>query len=321
MGLPKILVTGATGFLGRALISELHVRGDTAPIGAGRSAVLTIDKKRYIQVGELGANTDWSEALSGVEVVIHTAARTHIMSDMSADPLSEYRRVNVDGTLGLAKQALLEGVKRFIFISSIKVNGEGTYNGQKYCAQDKPAPEDPYGISKYETELALSSLAAGTDMEVVVIRPPLIYGPGVKGNFALMIKLVERGLPLPLGGINNQRTLVGLDNLVDLVIQCIDNPMAANQVFLAGDDESVSTSELLRAVGKAMDKPVTLVPIPSSVLSFGAKLAGKKEVARRLLGSLEVDITYTCERLGWRPPYSLSHGLGRCFEKPSMSIL
>ena len=265
-------------------------------------------------MGDIDEATDWTATLQGKEVVLHAAARAHIMNDTAADPLTEFRKVNVVGTLNLARQAAEAGVKRFIFISSIKVNGEQTALGMPFTGEDAPAPEDPYGVSKLEAEQGLQQLARETGMELVIIRPPLVYGPGVKGNFASMIKLVEKGLPLPLGAIHNQRSLVGLDNLVDLIITCIDHPSAANQVFLAGDGEDLSTSDLLRGVSKAMGKPSRLIPVPAGVLQFGATLLGKNAVARRLLGSLQVDISNTREVLGWTPPLSVDEGLQRCFE-------
>jgi nucleoside-diphosphate-sugar epimerase len=265
-------------------------------------------------VGNFTGDTDWSTALTNQQVVIHAAARAHIMKDEVADPLAEYRRVNVDGTLNLARQAAAAGVKRFIFISSIKVNGEQTPLGQPFTADDTPAPEDAYGMSKWEAEQGLQQLASETGMEVVIIRPPLVYGPGVKGNFASMTKLVAKGLPLPLGAIHNQRSLVALDNLVDLIITCIDHPAAANQVFLAGDGQDLSTTELLRAVARAMGKPSRLIPVPSSLLMLGATLLGKKAVAQRLLGSLQVDIAKARNLLGWEPPVSVEEGLKRCFK-------
>lgn len=237
------------------------------------------------------------------------------MKDELADPLSEYRRVNVEGTLNLARQAAAAGIRRFIYISSIKVNGESTPLGKPFVSSTAPAPEDPYGLSKLEAERGLIELVARTGMEVVVIRPPLIYGPGVKGNFASMIKLVEKGLPLPLGAIHNKRSLVGIDNLVDLIIRCIDHPAAANQVFLAGDGEDISTTELLRGVGRAMGKPARLIPVPAGLLQFGATLLGRKAMAQRLLGSLQVDISKTRDLLDWKPPYTVEEGLRRCFER------
>ena len=263
---------------------------------------------------DMDKTPDYEDCLKGVECIVHAAARAHIMKDEVADPLAEYRRINVDGTLNLARQAVDAGVKRFIFISSIKVNGEQTPLGQPFTPDDTPAPEDAYGISKWEAEQGLQNLASETGIEIVIIRPPLVYGPGVKGNFASIMKLVAKGLPLPLGAINNQRSLVALDNLVDLIITCIDHPAAANQVFLAGDGQDLSTTELLHGVAKAMDKPSRLIPIPASLLMLGATLLGQKTVAQRLLGSLQVDISKARHILGWEPPITVEEGLRRCFE-------
>jgi nucleoside-diphosphate-sugar epimerase len=309
----NLLVTGATGFLGSRLAKALHLKPDLTLTAAARRRVET-PAAHFVEVSSLDANTDWSTALDKQQVVIHAAARAHIMNDEVDDPLVEYRRVNVDGTLNLARQAALVGVKRFIFISSIKVNGEQTSLGQPFTAYDKPSPQDAYGISKFEAEQGLKQLASETGLEVVIIRPPLVYGPSVKGNFANMIKLVEKGLPLPVGSINNQRSLVALDNLVDLIIICIDHPAAANQVFLAGDDEDISITDLLRGVAKAMGKPSRLIPVPSSVLMFAATILGKRAVAQRLLGSLQVDISKARRLLGWTPPISFEEGLRRCVE-------
>jgi len=252
--------------------------------------------------------------LGGIDVLVHCAARVHVMHENTSDPLSEFRRVNVAGTLALARQAATAGVRRFIFLSSVKVNGEETVLSHSYRADDVPSPQDPYGISKLEAEQGLMKVAADTGMEVVIIRPPLVYGSGVKGNFASMMKLVEKGLPLPLGAIHNKRSLIGIDNLVDLIIRCIDHPAAANQVFLAGDGEDLSTTELLRGVANAMGKPARLIPVPAVLLQLGATLLGKKAMAQRLLGSLQVDISKTCEVLDWKPPYTVEEGLRRCFE-------
>jgi nucleoside-diphosphate-sugar epimerase len=267
---------------------------------------------------EVDGLTAWADLLLGQDVVIHTAARAHVMEDEVADALAEYRRVNVDGTLNLARQAAAAGVKRFIFISSIKVNGEQTPLGQPFTADDTPAPEDAYGISKWEAEQGLLQLASETDMEVVIIRPPLVYGPGVKGNFANMIKLVSKGLPLPLGAIHNQRSLVALDNLVDLIVTCIDHPAAANQVFLAGDGQDLSTTRLLRCVARALGKPSRLIPVPASFLKLAAALLGKKAVAQRLLGSLQLDISKARHLLGWTPPITVEEGFRRCFQSRDM---
>ncbi|OXS14590.1 nucleoside-diphosphate sugar epimerase [Zobellella denitrificans] len=309
----NLLLTGATGFLGRRLAEVLPSRPDIHLTAAVRRHA-EVPAACIVEVQGLDASTDWSAALAEEQVVIHAAARAHIMKDEVADPLAEYRKVNVEGTLNLARQAAKAGIKRFIFISSIKVNGEQTPLGKPFTAEDAPAPEDAYGISKWEAEQGLMQLAAETGMKVVIIRPPLVYGPGVKGNFASMIKLVEKGLPLPLGAIHNKRTLVALDNLVDLIVTCIDHPAAANQVFLVGDGEGLSTTELLRGVASAMGKPARLIPVPAGLLQFGATVLGKKAVAQRLLGSLQVDISKARELLGWTPPLTVEEGLKRCFE-------
>jgi len=311
----KVLLTGATGFVGGEIASKIASAEHHILVAAVRRHC-EVGSCEYMQVAaKLDGLFDWAEAIADIEVVIHAAARAHVLRDEAADPLAEYRRVNVEGTLNLAKQAAAAGVKRFVFISSIKVNGEATVNERAFFASDKPAPEDAYGLSKWEAEQGLMQLAVETEMEVVIIRPPLVYGPGVKGNFASMIKLVEKGLPLPLGAIYNKRSLVGIDNLVDLIIRCMDHPAAANQVFLAGDGEDLSTTELLRGVGNAMGKPARLIPVPAGLLQFGATLLGRKAMAQRLLGSLQVDISKTCELLDWKPPYTVEEGLRRCFER------
>lgn len=246
-------------------------------------------------------------------MLIHAAARAHIMKDEVADPLAEYRRVNVEGTLNLACQAVAAGVKRFVFISSIGVNGN--ISTRPFRVDDQPNPAEPYAQSKWEAEQGLMKLAAETSMEVVIIRPPLVYGPDAPGNFGSLVRWIEKGVPLPLGAIHNKRSLVGIDNLVDLIIHCLDHPAAANQVFLAGDGEDISTAELLRGVGRAMGKPARLIPVPAGLLQFGATLLGRKAMAQRLLGSLQVDISKTRELLDWKPPYTVEEGLRRCFER------
>jgi nucleoside-diphosphate-sugar epimerase len=308
----NVVLTGATGFVGSYLsgcIEQCEAYGLTCAVRRLGSAT----HGREIVVEGLDASTDWTAALKHQEVVVHTAARAHVMNEGASDPLQEYRKVNVEGTLSLARQSAESGVKRFVFISSIKVNGEATIDGAPFFANDEPAPEDAYGLSKLEAEQGLKRLATETGMEVVIVRPPLVYGPEVKGNFASMIKLVEKGFPLPLGAVHNKRSLVALDNLVDLVITCIDHPAAANQVFLAGDGEDLSTTELLQGVAKAMVKPSRLVPVPAGLLMFGATILGKKAMAQRLLGSLQVDISKARNLLGWQPPLSVEEGLKRCF--------
>jgi nucleoside-diphosphate-sugar epimerase len=316
----NILLTGATGFLGSRLATALQSKTDVRLTVTLRRTV-EIDADHIIEVQGLDTSTDWSPALAYQQVVIHAAARAHNTKDDVVDPLTEYRRVNVDGTINLARQAAAAGVKRFIFISSIKVNGEQTQPVKPFTADDIPSPEDDYGISKAEAEVALQQVADKTGMEVVIIRPPLIYGPGVKGNFFNLIKVVQKGIPLPLGVVNNQRSLVAIDNLVDLIITCIDHPSAANQVFLASDGQDLSTTELLKGVAVAMGKPSRLIPVPMSLLMLVASLLGKRAVAQRLLGSLQVDISKARDLLGWEPPISVQEGLRRCFEKQYKSGL
>jgi nucleoside-diphosphate-sugar epimerase len=231
------------------------------------------------------------------------------MNDVSADPLAAFREVNVEGTLNLARQAAASGVKRFIFISSIKVNGEGTEPGTVYTADDVPAPVDPYGISKLEAEQGLRVLAATTGMEVVIIRPVLVYGPGVKANFLSMMRWLYRGVPLPFGAVRNRRSLVAMDNLVDLIVICSDHPAAANQTFLASDGEDVSTTDLLRKLARALGKSAFLVPIPVWLMSGVATLLGRRPLSQRLFGSLQVDISKNRQLLGWTPPVSLDKAL------------
>ena len=311
----KVLVTGASGFVGKALCSKLQNTNGFDVVGSLRRATSYADAViPLVAVGGLTAETDWSAALGGVQAVVHSAARVHVMNDQSTDPLAEFRKVNVDGTLNLARQAAVAGVRRFVFISSIKVNGEGTELGKAFTADDVPAPSDPYGFSKLEAEQGLLRLAHEKGMEVVIIRPVLVYGPGVKANFLSMLKWLGKGIPLPLGAIHNKRSLVALDNLVDLAITCLNHPSAANQVFLVSDGEDLSTTELLRRMGKALGKPARLLPVPSSWLNLAATLVGKRDVAQRLCGSLQVDIDKTRRLLGWLPPLSVDQGLKKAAE-------
>lgn len=302
----RVLVTGASGFVGRALMHRLQPTSMDV-LGAVRRPTGRVSE--FVQVGDLAEATDWRPALEKRDIVVHTAARVHVMNDAVADPALAFQRVNVDGTLRLARQSAEAGVKRFIFISSIKVNGETTTLGQPFTADEQPAPVDPYGISKLKAEQELRELATTRGMEVVIIRPPLVYGPGVKANFLSMMRWLYKGIPLPLGAINNRRSLVALDNLVDLIVTCIDHPAAANQTFLAGDGEDLSTTELLRRMGAALGRPARLIPVPPALLSAGATMLGKRAVAQRLLGSLQVDISKTRALLGWTPPVGVDEAL------------
>ncbi|MGH8436288.1 MAG: UDP-glucose 4-epimerase family protein [Pseudomonas sp.] len=310
----KALLTGCTGFVGRPLLARLSTDGFSL-VACSRTSISELPASTTnALISTIDGVTDWQAALAGVEWVIHSAARVHVMNDQSADPLAEFRKVNVEGTLNLAHQAAAAGVKRFIFISSIKVNGEGTPVGSPYIADAQPAPADPYGISKMEAEQGLRGIAAETGMEVVIIRPPLVYGPGVKANFFSMMCWLKKGVPLPLGAIHSRRSLVALDNLMDLIVTCIDHPAAANQTFLVSDGEDLSTSQLLRRMGQALGRPARLLPVPAWMLESAAALLGKKAIAQRLCGSLQVDIGKTRELLGWSPPVSVDEALRKTAE-------
>ncbi|MDO8773730.1 MAG: SDR family oxidoreductase [Burkholderiaceae bacterium] len=306
-----ILVTGATGFVGSALIARLAHEGIETRACVRRDNASMPNGVHTVQVGDLTADADWSHALTGVGVIVHAAARVHVMDDTATDPMAEFRRVNVQGTLLLARQAAAAGVRRFVFISSIKVNGEATKLGIPFSADDFPAPLDPYGVSKMEAEQGLREIAGQTGMEVVIIRPPLVYGPGVKANFAALMRAVQRGWPLPLGAVHNQRSLVALDNLVDFIVTCITHPQAANQTFLVSDGRDLSTTELVRGMAHAAGVPARLVPVPVWALQAGAALLGKGDAVQRLCGNLQVDISKARSLLGWVPPISVDEGLRR----------
>lgn len=312
-----ILVTGATGFVGSALVRRLSVDGTLGPIKvairrADNADINQPTSVHSIQVGDLIPTADWTAAFQGVEKVVHLAARVHIMNDTNTDPLAEFRRVNVEGTANLARQAAAAGVRRFVFLSSVKVNGEFTKPNSPFNAADTPAPVDSYGVSKYEAEQALLGIAADTGMEVVIIRPPLVYGPGVKANFETMMRCLDRGIPLPLAGVTeNRRSLVALDNLVDLIVTCLTHPAASNQTFLVSDDEDLSTAALLRRMGQAQGSPARLFYAPLFAIELGAAMLGKRSIYQRLCGSLQVDIRKARELLGWSPPVTVDEGLRR----------
>ncbi|MDO9280871.1 MAG: SDR family oxidoreductase [Methylotenera sp.] len=304
----KVLITGVTGFVGKVLCAELFSQGHEIR-AAVRTKVAAIKNVEMTMVGEINRGTDWSSALRDIDVVIHLAARVHVMHDTVVDPLAEFRKVNVDGTLNLALQAAKAGIKRFIFISSVKVNGELTEIDQPFTENDTANPQDAYGVSKFEAEQGLLKISQETGMEIIIIRPPLIYGAGVKANFASMMRAVKRGMPLPLGAIHNQRSFVYVGNLVSLITKCIDHPVAANQVFLVSDGHDLSTTKLLQECANAFGVKARLLPVPQKLIEVGAAMLGKRAVAQRLCGNLQVDITKARTLLGWEPPFSVQVGL------------
>jgi nucleoside-diphosphate-sugar epimerase len=309
----RVLLTGASGFVGTALCENLRssewlVRGAVRKLNPARlNSKITYDET---VIGDISINTDWIALLRDVTHVVHLAARVHIMDEKSRDPTVEFRRINVIATVNLAKQAALSGVKRFIYLSSIKVNGEFTKAGHPFTADDIPAPVDPYGISKLEAEQALHQIARETGMEIVIIRPPLVYGPGVKANFASMKRWLKRGLPMPLAAItHNRRSMVALGNLVDLITVCLSHPAAANQVFLVSDGDDLSTADLLQRTAAALGVKARLFPMPPFMLKLATKLLGKEAIYQRLCGSLQIDMVKTQQLLSWKPPLSVDAGL------------
>lgn len=304
----RILVTGANGFVGRALCAAAVAVGMEVR-AATRGVSVSIAGVTSAMVGDVDGETAWGPVLVDCDAVVHLAARVHVMVESAQDPLTEFRRVNVLGTLNLARQASYAGVQRFIYMSSIKVNGEGTVPGRPFDACDVPQPMDAYAISKMEAEQGLQQIARETGMQVVIIRPPLIYGPGVKANFATMMRWVKYGVPLPLGAIKNQRSLVALDNLVDFTLACLTHPAAANEIFLVSDGDDVSTTELLQRMGRAIGRRTCLLPVPVKCLHWLALLFGKREVMRRLCDSLQVDIGKNRQLMQWTPLLNLDQGL------------
>lgn len=303
-----MLLTGATGFVGSAITLFLCQQGYSLTTAVRRidHTIPSIIQQKL--VGDLLPNTDWANTLNDVDTLIHLAARAHILKDQATDPLAAFRETNTYATLNLAQQAANAGVRRFIFISSIGVNGNQTY-AQPFTADDLPTPAEPYAISKHEAEIGLHQIAAETGMEVVIIRPPLVYGANAPGNFGQLIKTVAHGIPLPLGNIHNQRSLIALPNLIDLITTCINHPAAANQTFLVSDGEDLSTTELLQRLSRALGKPARLLPIPQSWLETVLTLLGKRAIAQRLCGNLQVDISKTRDLLGWTPPVSVNAAL------------
>ena len=309
-----VFVTGASGFVGRRVVDKLACDGYEVIAGVRKPDNSAGSASKQI-VFDLAKENALLAKLTGITTVIHTAARVHIMDDSATDPLAEFRKINTQGTLNLARQAAQAGVKRFIFLSSIKVNGEGTRPDQRFTPDDDCSPDDPYGVSKYEAEKGLVALAEETGMEVVIIRPPLVYGPGVKANFATMMAWVKKGVPLPLGAVDNKRSMIALDNLVNFIILCIDHPKAANELFLIADGEDVSTTELLQKVVRAYGKKARLLPVPVSWMVFAAKLVNKEDVANRLFSSLQIDNSKAKHLLGWQAVTSMTQQLQAMVEE------
>jgi len=333
-----ILVTGASGFIAKALCKKILAKGWRVR-GTVRSVTQMTalsSKVEGVHVGDIGPDTDWSKVLNDVDTVVHLAARVHVMNDTAYDPLSAFRWVNVKGTERLAQQAVDANVRRFFFMSSIKVHGERTGDSGQWSGKDRrqktegrlqggvlkhffseedvPEPQDPYAVSKWEAEQVLQNIAEATGLEVVILRPPLVYGPGVKANFLRLLETVVRRVPLPLANVNNQRSLIYIENLVDAVVTCISHPKATGQTYLASDGEDVSTPELIRRVGSALERPVRMFPFPTFLIRLAGRLLGKTAEVERLLGSLTVDCSKIKRELDWKPPYTMAQGLSQTAE-------
>lgn len=332
----RIALTGASGFVGGALLarlaaegrqpvallrrpssalpagSEARVAGDLAAGLAGGQASQPATGRDDDPASQLAGAPDLRPLFAGVDVLVHAAARVHVMQEQASDPLAEFRRLNVAASARLARQAAEAGVRRLVFLSSIKVNGEATAPGQRFRADDPPAPEDAYGRSKLEAERALWQVAADTGLELVVLRPPLVYGPGVKGNIARLLGWLRRGRPLPFAAVDNRRSLVALDNLVDLLCRVAVHPAAAGQTLLAADGQDLSTPQLIRGLARGLGRPARLLPVPVPLLRLAGRLAGQAASLERLLGSLQVNIAPTCARLDWTPPVAVDEALARC---------
>lgn len=304
----NLLITGASGFVGRALISKLALETNHFVRVSVRKKTQFPSQIEVIENMEASSNTNWTDALRGVDIVIHLLARVHVMDEQAADPLLEFRNVNVDATIDLAKLAAKQGIKRFVFLSSVKVNGESTSH-KPFSESDLPHPQDAYAISKWEAEEALRKISKDTGMEVVIIRSPLVYGPNVKANFLKMMQYIKRGIPLPLGAIQNKRSLISIDNLVDFITTAISHPKAANETFLISDDEDISTTDLLHRIAQCMGKSARLISVPPKILFFIFNIVGRQDFGDRLLGSLEIDITKAKKLLAWSPPKTLDEGL------------
>jgi len=313
----RVLVTGANGFIGTNLCKKL-MGENFRVLGAVRSgkASLLPEGVEATHIESIDGDTDWKNTLEGVNTVVHLAARVHVMKDSASDPFSECRKVNVMGSERLALAAAQYGVKRFIFISSVKVNGEE--NVRAYKESDAPAPRDSYGISKMQAEKRIKEITADSDMDFVILRPPLVFGPGVKANFLKLIKTVDKGTPLPLASVQNRRSLIYIENLIHAIITCIQHPNAGDQTYFVSDDEDVSTSELIQKIASALNKSARLFPFPQLLLFILGRLIGKGPAVDRLIGSLTVDISKIKQGLGWKPPYTPEEGIRETVLRYSM---
>ena len=307
----RVLVTGGQGFVGKALATGALSNGFAVRVSSRQKLISADARLEYAQAGDLGPATDWLGALKGINVVVHCAGRAHVMTDTVVDPLIAFRTANAAGTLNLARQAVEAGAKRFVFVSSIGVNGAQTVLGKPFSETDEPSPHNAYALSKWEAEQGLLRIADETGLEVVIIRPPLVCGCNAPGNFGSLMRAVQRGWPLPLGAVHNQRSLVALSNLVDFIVTCITHPQAANETFLVSDGQDLSTTELVRGMARAAGVPARLLPVPVWALKAGATLLGKGDAVQRLCSNLQVDISKSRSLLGWVPPISVDEGLRR----------
>lgn len=304
----RVLVTGAGGFFGRTLCPALLAAGHDVSAAVRDPAAAGLGSLEIRPVPDIGPDTDWGKALSGVEAVVHLAARVDVINETAADPLAEYRGINRDGTRRLAEAAVGEGVRRLLFLSTVKVNGEKT-EAAPFSENDPPAPADAYGLSKWEAEKTLAGIAAKSELETVILRSPLIYGENVKGRFLSLLKLCRKALPLPLGGIANRRSMIYAGNLADAVIRCLAHPDAAGRTYLVGDCEDVSTPELIRRVAGALGRPARLFAVPSVMLRLAGGVVGQSATVGRLLGSLQINDGRIRRELGWTPPFAMLQGM------------